>query len=315
MSRRGLLLFAAMCVIWGIPYLLIRVAVSEVSPATLVFLRTGVAAVILAPFVLRRGGPAALHGRWIALLAFAAAEVAIPWFFLASAEQHITSALAGLLISAVPLVGVIIATSLGNREHLRIVSLSGLLLGLAGVALIVGFDLRASSLTALLEMIVVVVGYAVGPVLLARYLAAVPSVTVIGVTLAICSILYAPFAIIQWPHAAIGVNVLTAVALLAIVCTAIAFLLFFALIAETGPVRATVITYVNPAVAAILGVAVLKESLTWGMIAGFALVLAGSILATRRRKDSGDRGRDLSGEAPPSSRAAPRDPQLVVPKK
>src|SRR5215472_13075904 len=150
-----------MCVIWGIPYLLIRVAVSELTPATLVFLRTGVGALILVSIVFARGGVRPLAGRWPALIAFAAVEVAIPWLALASAEQRITSALAGLLISAVPLVGVIIATSLGNREHLRPASMSGLLLGLVGVALIVGFDLRASSAVALLEMAVVVIGYAV----------------------------------------------------------------------------------------------------------------------------------------------------------
>jgi drug/metabolite transporter (DMT)-like permease len=282
-TRRGLLLFAAMCVIWGIPYLLIRVAVGELTPATLVFVRTGVGALILMPIVIARGGLRGLGGRWPALVAFAAVEVAIPWFALSSAETHITSALAGLLVSAVPLVGVIIATSLGNREHLGLASLSGLLLGLVGVVLIVGFDLRASNATALVEMALVVIGYAVGPAILARYLTGVPSVTVIGVALLMCSLAYAPFGIAQWPHAVIGWNVVGAVAVLAVVCTAIAFLLFFELIAEIGPVRATVITYVNPAVAATLGVAVLHESFTLGMGAGFLLVLAGSTLATRRR--------------------------------
>jgi drug/metabolite transporter (DMT)-like permease len=283
MSRRGLVLFAAMCVIWGIPYLLIRVAVSELSPATLVFVRTAVAALILLPFVLARGGLRPIGNRWVPLIAFAAVEVAMPWFFLASAEQHITSALAGLLISAVPLVGVVIATALGNREHLGAASLSGLLLGLVGVALIVGFDLRASSAAALGEMALVVIGYAVGPAILARYLTGVPSVTVIGVSLAVCALAYAPTAALQWPHAMPKLSVLGSVAVLAVVCTALAFLLFFELIAEIGPVRATVITYVNPAIAAILGVAVLRENLTLGMGAGFALVLAGSTLATRRR--------------------------------
>jgi drug/metabolite transporter (DMT)-like permease len=281
-SRRGLLLFAAMCVIWGIPYLLIRVAVSEVSPATLVFLRTGIATLILAPFVFSRGGLRTLRGRWIPLFAFAAAEVGLPWLFLASAEQHITSALAGLLISAVPLTGVIVVTALGDRQHLGAASLSGLGLGLLGVALIVGFDLRASNAWALLEMVVVVVGYTLGPIILSRYLTGVPSVTVIGVALALCCIAYAPIAVVQWPHTTIGLNVIGAIAILAVVCTAIGFLLFFALIAEIGPVRATVITYINPAVAAILGVSILREPLTWAMGAGFALVLAGSILATRR---------------------------------
>src|SRR5437762_6927248 len=169
MSRRGLLLFAAMCVIWGVPYLLIRVAVGEISAGPLAFVRTAVAAVILLPFVLARGGWRSIGGRWPALLAFAAVEVAAPWFFLSSAEQHITSALAGLLISAVPLVGVVIATGLGNREHLGLASMSGLLVVLVGVALIVGFDLRASDATALVEIAFVVVCYSVGSALLAPH--------------------------------------------------------------------------------------------------------------------------------------------------
>ncbi len=282
MTRRGLLLFAAMCVIWGIPYLLIRVAVGEISPAMLVFVRTGLAALILLPIALTRGGLGVIGKRWPALLAFAVVEVAAPWFFLASAEQHITSALAGLLISAVPLVGLVIALGFGNRQQMGLANLSGLLLGLVGVALIVGLNLGASNVTALVEMAVVVVGYALGPAILARYLTGIPAVTVNGVALALCCVAYAPVAALQWPHAIPSLPVVGAVAVLAVVCTALAFLLFFALIAEIGPVRATVITYINPAVAGLLGVAVLHENLTLGMGLGFVLVLAGSTLATRR---------------------------------
>jgi len=297
MSRRGLLLFVGMCVIWGIPYLLIRIAVGELSPAALVFFRTGVAALILMPVVLARGGLRGIGNRWVPLIVFAVLEIAGPWFFLSSAEQHITSALAGLLISAVPLVGVVIAISLGNREHLALASMGGLLLGLAGVALIVGFDLRVTSPIALVEMALVVLGYALGPAILSRYLAGVPSVTVIGVSLAMCAVAYAPFAALQWPRQVPSLEVVGSVAVLAVVCTALAFLLFFALIAEIGPVRATVITYINPAVAAILGVAVLHEDLTMGMGLGFVLVLAGSTLATRRRAP--DQARQRAPEAQP----------------
>ena len=281
-----------MCVIWGIPYLLIRVAVNEISPATLVFARTSIGLLILLPLAFARGGWRDLMARWPFLLTFAAVEVGGPWFLLSSAEQHISSALAGLLISAVPLVGVIIATASGNREHLGVASLSGLFLGIVGVALIVGFDLRATSLVALLEVAGVVVGYAVGPVILSRFLTGVPAVTVNSAALGLCAIAYAPVAALQWPSSVPSPAVFGSVAVLAVVCTAIAFLLFFALIAEIGPVRATVITYVNPAVAAILGVAALHESLTVGMGLGFLLVLAGSVLATRRP----------AGAAEPSSR-------------
>ncbi|HET9782787.1 MAG TPA: DMT family transporter [Candidatus Dormibacteraeota bacterium] len=282
MTRRGLLLFAAMCVIWGIPYLFIRIAVGEITPATLVFIRTGIAAIILLPIALTRGGLRGIGGAWPWIVVFAAVEVGIPWLALSSAEQQISSALAGLLISAVPLVTLLIGIAFRNRQQIKSTNLAGLLIGLVGVALIVGFDLRASNAVALLEMAVVVIGYALGPTIFARYLTGVPSFTVNGVALALCCLAYAPFGVLQWPHAMPSIGVFAAVIVLAVICTALAFFLYFELVKEVGPVRASVITYVNPAVAALLGVAVLRESLTFGMLVGFALVLAGSALATRR---------------------------------
>jgi drug/metabolite transporter (DMT)-like permease len=274
-----------MSVIWGLPYLFIRIAVMDLSPVVLVFARTSIGALILLPIVIARGELRGLFKSWLPLLAFAAVEIGIPWVMLASAEQKITSSLAGLLVSAVPLVGVVIATSLGNREHLGMASLSGLLLGVLGVAAIVGFDLRASDWLALVAMGVVVVAYAVGPVIVTRYLGDLPSMGVIAVALTACAVVYAPVAAAQWPRSVPHMGTIVSVAVLAVVCTALAFVLFFALIAQIGPVRATVITYINPAVAAVLGVAVLHESFTMGMAVGFVLVIAGSVLATRRPRE------------------------------
>jgi drug/metabolite transporter (DMT)-like permease len=282
MTRRGLLLFAAMCLIWGIPYLLIRIAVSEISPATLVFTRTAIGALILMPFVLARGGFRGIGAKWVPLLLFAAFEIGGPWFLMSSAEQHISSSLAGLLVSAVPLIGVVIAPLFGNRDRIGPMGIGGLLLGLVGVAAIVGLDIRSTNATALAEMGLVVVGYAMGPAIASRYLQGVPSVSVTGISLAACAIAYAPVAAVQWPRTMPSAQVFGSVAVLAVVCTALAFLLFFALISEIGPVRATVITYVNPAVAALLGVAVLHETLTLWMGVGFVLVLLGSTVATRK---------------------------------
>jgi drug/metabolite transporter (DMT)-like permease len=279
------LLFIAMSVIWGLPYLFIRIAVSDLSPVVLVFARTTIGALILLPIVIVRGELRGLVKSWMPLLAFAAVEMGVPWLMLASAEQRITSSLAGLLISAVPLVGVVIATSLGNREHLGKASLAGLLLGVVGVAAIVGVDLRASGF-ALVEIGVVVVAYAVGPVIISRYLNGLPSMAVIAVSLAACAIAYLPFAAVQWPRSVPPMDTIFSVGVLAVVCTALAFVLFFALIAAIGPVRATVITYINPAVAALLGVGVLHENFTFGMALGFGLVIAGSVLATRRPRET-----------------------------
>ncbi|HEY8863239.1 MAG TPA: DMT family transporter [Candidatus Dormibacteraeota bacterium] len=238
MTRRALLLFLAMSVIWGISYLFIRIAVSDLSPFVLVFARTGIAILILLPIALWRGEVRGLAKSWLPLLVFAAIEIGIPWVLMSHAEQSISSSLAGLLVAAVPLVGVVIATALGNREHLGLASVSGLLLGVVGVAAIVGFDLKALNWVALVEMGLVAVGYAVGPAILSRYLSGLPSVGVIAVALTACAIVYAPVAALQWPHSVPPVSVLASVAVLAVVCTALGFLLFFALVAEIGPVRA-----------------------------------------------------------------------------
>ena len=286
MTRRGLVLFALMSIIWGIPYLFIRIAVDEISPAMLVFGRTTIGAAILLPIALARVDLRPVLRRWPWVVAFAVAEIAIPWVLLGSAEQQISSSLAGLLVAGVPLVGAAIAFATRSVDRLGRSALIGLLVGLVGVAAIVGADFQASDTTALLEVGVVVVGYAVGPAILARRLAGLPSIAVMGLSLALCALVYAPIAAVEWPSVAPSTNVLVAVAILAVVCTAAAFVLFAALIGEIGPVRATVITYVNPAVAAVLGILVLQETFTVGMGIGFALVILGSTLATRPSRDA-----------------------------
>jgi drug/metabolite transporter (DMT)-like permease len=282
MTRRGLVLFALMSVIWGIPYLFIRIAVAEISPAMLVLARTGIATAILLPIALARVDLRPVLARWRWVVAFAAAEIAIPWLALGSAEQHLSSSLSGLLIAGVPLVGTALALASGGGERQGRASLLGLLIGLIGVAAIVGTDLGASDTTALLEVGIVVVGYAIGPAILSRRLAGLPSVGIMALSLGLCFLIYVPIAAVQWPSSVPSGNVIAAVLILATVCTAAAFLLFAALIDEIGPVKATVITYVNPAVAAVLGVAVLNESFTLPMAVGFGLVILGSTLATRR---------------------------------
>ncbi|MBA3433310.1 MAG: DMT family transporter [Actinobacteria bacterium] len=282
MTRRGLVLFAAMCVIWGIPYLLIKVAVSDLSPAMLVFARTAIAALLLLPIAVARNELRAILRHWAPVLAFAAIEIAIPWLLLGVAEQRISSSLTGLLIAAVPLVGAVIARTTGARERLGVQSGLGLVLGLVGVAAIVGLNLEGAGAAPLVALALVAICYAIGPVILQRYLAGVPALGVIAASLGVTAIVYLPIAAFSVPEEIPSATVVGSILGLAVVCTAIAFLLFFALIAEIGAMRATVITYVNPAVAAVLGVAILDEHFTVGMGVGFALVLAGSVLATRR---------------------------------
>jgi drug/metabolite transporter (DMT)-like permease len=285
MTRRGALLFAAMCVIWGIPYLMIRVAVRELSPVTLVFLRTALAAALLMPIAVARGELRPLLARWRPLLAYTLVEVAIPWVLLARAETRLTSSLTGLLIAAVPLVGAVVVTLTGDRERQGSRRWLGLGVGIGGVAALVGLDVGQVNGVALAEIACVVVGYAVGPIILARSLNSVPALGVVAASLVLSALAYAPLAAFRWPAAMPSSHVLESVVGLAVVCTAVAFLLFLALISEVGPVRATVITYVNPAVAALVGVLLLNEHLTVGMVIGFVLVIAGCALATGRSPD------------------------------
>jgi drug/metabolite transporter (DMT)-like permease len=285
-TRRGALLFAAMCVIWGIPYLLIRVAVRELAPVTLVFLRTAIGALILTPVAAYRGELRPLLRHWRPLLAYTAVEVAIPWVLLARAETKLTSSLTGLLIAAVPLVGAVIVTLTGERERLGGRRWLGLLVGIVGVAAIVGLNLGQINVVALVEVGFVAVGYAVGPIILSRSMTDLPAYGVVAASLLLTGIVYAPFAAANWPSTLPSAHVVESVFGLAIICTALAFIVFFALIAEVGPVRATVITYINPAVAAVLGVTLLNEHLTTGMVVGFALVLTGCVLATGRSPEA-----------------------------
>src|SRR6476661_1113419 len=280
MSRRGALLFAAMCVIWGIPYLLIKVAVDDMSPSMLVLGRTLIAALLLLPIAAVRGELRPLLPYWAPLVAFAAIEIALPWVLLGAAETQVSSSLTGLLIAAVPLVAAVIATSSG-AERLSLTSGIGLALGVLGVAAIVGVNLEGAHAVPLAEIGLVAVCYAVGPAILQRWLSGLPALGVIAASLVLTAIVYLPFGATSVPEKTPSTAALASVVTLAIVCTALAFLLFFALIGEVGPVRATVITYVNPAIAAALGVLILDERFTVGMALGFALVLAGSVLATR----------------------------------
>jgi drug/metabolite transporter (DMT)-like permease len=281
-NRRAIALFAAMAVIWGIPYLLIRVAVGEISPPVLVFVRTAIGAVILLPLAAVRTDlrPTLRHWRWV--VAFAAVEIAGPWVLLGWAEQHVTSSLAGLLVAGVPLVGTVIAVATGGRDHVGRTGVAGLLLGLLGVAAIAGSDLNASNVGAVVAIALVVVGYATGPWILSRRLAGVPSLGVMAPSLALCALVYLPIAAVGLPATMPSTAALASILVLGVVCTALAFVLFGELITAVGPVRATVITYINPAVAAVLGVTILAEPFTPAMAVGFALVLSGSVLATRR---------------------------------
>jgi drug/metabolite transporter (DMT)-like permease len=285
MTRRGWGLFAVMSLIWGVPYLLIKVAVGEVAPPVVVAFRTSVAALVLVPLAASRGALGPALRRWRPLALFTVVEMAGPWILLADAERTLPSSVTGLIVATVPLVGTAIAFGLGDRGVLRPWRLVGLVTGLAGVALVVGAGRDgATGLRPVAEVLLVAVGYAVGPFIAERRLADVPSLGVIATALGSVAVLYLPLAIATAPRRMPSAAALGALVGLAVLCTGVAFVLFFALIAEAGPTRATLITFVNPAVALALGVVLLHEPLTTGLVVGFPLVIAGCWLASRHHR-------------------------------
>lgn len=271
-----------MSVIWGIPYLLIKVAVEGLSVPVLVFARTAVGALVLIPLTLRRSSWAPVLAHWKPVAGFAFFEIIAAWLLLSDAEQHISSSLTGLLIAASPIVAAVLDRLTGGGQPLTAKRLAGLAVGLSGVAVLAGPELTGGSAWPVSEVLLVAVCYAIAPLIAARYLADVPTLPMTAACLGLAAIIYAGPAAATWPSAVPATRVVVSVALLAVVCTALAFIVFFALIREVGAPRALVFTYVNPAVALAAGVVVLGEPLTPWHLAGLALILAGSVLATRR---------------------------------
>src|ERR671932_2760047 len=283
MSRRGWALFVALSIIWGVPYLFIKIAVEDLSPAMVVFTRTLLAALLLLPLAAARGQLRPLLPAWPWLLLFALLEVCAPFGLLTIAERDISSSLTGLLVAAVPLIQALFSRVLGIADRIDGRRLVGLLVGFAGVAALVGIDVRGGSLLAAGAVLLAAACYAAGPLVATLKLSHLSSPAVSAVAMGLSALAYAPFAAVsQGSLADVRAPAWVAVAVLGVLCSAVAFLVFFALLTEVGPSRTTVITYVNPAVAVLLGVLKLGEPPTAGLLVGFPLVLLGSYLATRR---------------------------------
>ncbi|MGH9062739.1 MAG: DMT family transporter, partial [Acidimicrobiales bacterium] len=285
MGRRTWLLFALMAVLWGVPYLFIKIAVAEVSPVIVVFVRTALAALVLSPVAVRRGAMAGLRARlgWVVVLAVV--EVAGPFLLISFGEQRIPSSLSGLLIAAEPLFVAVLALRFDASERVRGLRLAGLLVGLAGVVCLLGLDvgLDPAVLVGAIMVLVATLGYAGGALIVKHRFAGVPPLGVATAMLLVTSVALLPAAVLTAPGRLPSGAVIGSLAVLGVACTAVAYLGYFALIARAGAGRAAVVTYLNPAIAVGLGVAVLGEPFTGATLAGFLLVIAGSWLSTGGR--------------------------------
>ena len=300
MSRRGWVLFIALCLIWGMPYLMVRVAVRELDPWTLVFFRTLLAAATLTPFAVRQGSLRDVLRHWPWILAFTGLEMSLPWLLIATAEQRLTSSLAGLLIGAMPLIGVGLYRLTGEHYTFDVRHVAGLACGLAGVVALVGINVGNGDAAGVVMLLIVDVCWAVAPLVVVKRLGGLASVSVAMVALWINTVAFSPMAATHWP-ASVSVETIVAVLILAVLCTALAMVVYMGLLHEVGPSRSAIITYVNPLVAVLLGMLILSEPLTLGIAIATPLILIGSVLATAPSMGPAERapadGADGSGVA------------------
>ena len=283
MSWRGWGAFAALGIIWGIPYFFIKISVQELSPVVVAFGRVTLGALILLPIAWRRGALQSLGTHKAAIFAFAVAEFAIPFSVIALGERWIGSSVTGILIAMVPLSIALIQRFFGVHERLGLWRILGLGLGLVGVVALLGFGTIEGPLgwAGVACMLIATLGYAIGPLIIQRHLGGLDPFGPLAASLAVASLVLLIPALLTLPTRMPSAPVLASVAMLGLVCTALAMLLMFYLVGHAGASRASVITYINPAVATLLGVCLLHERLGWGGILAFALILLGSWLATR----------------------------------
>jgi drug/metabolite transporter (DMT)-like permease len=287
MSRRGWFLFIFVGFLWGVPYLFIKVAVDPengFSPAIVVCLRTAIGAAILLPLAIKQKQlmPAIRGIKYVA--PYALLEMIGPWILIGTAEQKISSGLAGLLIASVPIWATIFASMRGDKTVWQRKRLFGIVIGFVGLIAIVGIEsIKGSSdPISILMVLVAAIGYSYAVMMVQDALPHVSGIAINAVAMAITAIFYLPWAFFQWPEHEISDEANGAVLGLGVLSTGIAFVAFFSLAAIIGVARGSLVTYLNTAFAVVLGVIILDEPLTTGMLLGLPLVLIGSYFASRK---------------------------------
>ncbi len=283
MTRKGWLLFCAISVFWGIPYLFIKIAVQELDPTVVVFARVGIAAAVLLPVAAHRRALQQIGRRWFTIALLSLVQIVGPFLLISYGEQHITSSLTSLLIASEPLLVALFALWLDANERVSGLRLVGLFIGMGGVVTLLGFDVGGDEQKLLGAgfVLLATAGYAVSALLVKRpTIAALPNLAVVAVECAVATIVLSPLALTRLPSRTPSLEVILSLLVLGLICTALAYLTFFALLAEVGASRGTVFTYVNPVVSVLLGVLLLSEPFGIVTIVGFLLIVIGSWLST-----------------------------------
>ena len=284
MTKAGWSRFILLGFLWGTPYLFLKVAVEEISPAVIVFLRVLIGAIVLLPIALKQKTFFIARKYWPFLILYTITELIGPWYLITNAEQKISSGLAGLLVATVPIWSAILASIFGDHTVWHKSRLFGLIIGFMGVVAVVGIESLSGrqDIVSIAMVIFAAMCYAYAINMINRRIPEVPGLALNAWAMLITSAVYLPFAVASWPSQTPSIQAIGSVVGLGVLCTAIAFIIFFRLVAEVGPPRASLITYLNTAFAVLLGVVLLNEPLTIGIAIGLPLVLIGSYFASRK---------------------------------
>jgi drug/metabolite transporter (DMT)-like permease len=280
---------SVLAALWGASYMFIKVALDDVSPIIVVWVRLVLAALVLLPIAYRRGALRSLRPHLPVVAVLSVIQVLGPFLLITFGEKHIASALAGILVASAPIFTALLAFRFDREELATGWRLVGVLVGIVGVALLFGVDLTGESAALLggLMVLLASLGYAIGPLEMKRRMTGVPPVATAAATMTFAALLLTPAVPFAWPNHAPGVDTVASLLVLGAGGTGIAFLIFYTLIAEVGPGRATVVAYIAPGFSVVYGVTLLGESFTAGTAAGLIFILAGSWLAARKVSRSG----------------------------
>ena len=284
MSRRGWLLFSLVGLLWGVPYLFMKVAIEELSTPMIVFSRLAIGASLLVPLALREGTLKGAVKYWKYIALYAVLEMVIPWTLITNSQRSLSSGVVALLVATVPIWATLFAHHTGDSTAAHRTRIFGIAIGLVGISLIVGIESVSdfTNFVALAQILIAAASYAFAVNMITRKAPGTSGIAINGIAMTISAVIFAPFAINTWPNEVPSNEVILSTIGLGVICSGLAFWIFFLLLEEIGPARASLVVYPNTAVAVVLGVLILREEITLALAIGLPLVLAGSYLASRK---------------------------------
>lgn len=284
MSRKGWGLFALVGVLWGVPYMFMKIAVEELAVPVIVFSRLLIGALVLIPLAFHQKTITAALEYWPYIAFYAVLEMVIPWTLITTAQKDLSSGVVALLVATVPIWATLFAHHTGDSTAAHRTRIFGIALGFIGIAFLVGFESfnDVGNIRALIQVLIASVSYAYAVNMITRKAPGASGIAINGIAMSLSALLFAPFALTHLPKTMPSTEAVMATIGLGIICTALAFWVFFLVLDEIGPARASLVVYPNTAVAVVLGIFLLDEALTLAIAIGLPMVLLGSYFASRK---------------------------------